>query len=207
MNAMDNYLIQIKYAQERFLTYDQDMLIQKLRLQADDAYLYIPMLGKTYRLSRATGSLERLDEATWVDANTFSQVLTLLDVLCDSRQDRYLSGSWQTTGHFGQMFHRGLLEPKQDDLADLFHQKPGLLQKVCHRMGGRPVDGGDEAYAVPMMDGMELKLAFWAADEEFPAQLRFFWDKNALMYIRYETMHYALGLLRERLREESLHFL
>ena len=49
-------------------------------------------------------------------------------------------------------------------------------------------------------------VQFWFADEDFPAQLQFFWDKNALQYLRYETMYYALGLLRGHLRRESLLF-
>ena len=39
-------------------------------------------------------------------------------------------------------------------------------------------------------------------DEEFPPGLRFLWDENALMYIRYETMYYAKGLLLQRLAEK-----
>ena len=55
-----------------------------------------------------------------------------------------------------------------------------------------------------VMDGLEIGIFFWHADEEFPAQLRFYWDENALMYIRYETMHYTLGWLRSRLAQEIL---
>ena len=67
-------------------------------------------------------------------------------------------------------------------------------------LGGHPIAGGDEAYAVEVMDGLEIGILFWHSDDEFPAQLRFFWDENALMYIRYETMHYTLGYLRQLLR-------
>ena len=200
---MDNYVLQLQSAQKRFLRYDQAALIKKLRLRSDENYLYIPMLGSQYRLCRRTGSLERLEEA-WQDANTFSEVMTLLDILCDSREDRHLSGKWQTTQHFGQMFHRGLLELQKDSLADAFDARPGALEKVCLTMGGRAIPGGDEAYAVPLMDDLEIGIFFWHGDEEFPAQLRCFWDANALMYSRYETMHYALGLLRHCL--ESLLF-
>jgi hypothetical protein len=50
------------------------------------------------------------------------------------------------------------------------------------------------------MEGLEIGTFFWHADEEFAAQIRFFWDENALMYIKYETMHYTLGYLRSLLK-------
>ena len=203
---MDNYLLQLQSAQKRFLTYDQELLIQKLRLASDENYIYIPMLGSQYRLCRRTGSLERQNKG-WIDANTFGEVMVLLDILCDSREDRQLSGRWQSTQQFGKLFHTSLLEPKEDPFATGFDKNPGLLKQVCLSMGGSAISGGDEAYAVPLMDDLRIGIFFWHADEEFPAQIRFFWDANALQYIRYETMHYALGLLKSRLTEQSLLFL
>ena len=195
----DNYQIQLENAQKFFLTYDQEKLIEKFHLKANADYLYITMFSSAYRLSRHNGTLERMEE-DWVDANTFGEVMTLLDILCDSRDDRFLTGRWCSTQHFGKHIHTGLLEIEKDPLADRFDQNPGSFQKACASLGGRSIPGGDEAYAVEVMDGLEIGIFFWGADEEFPAQLRFFWDENAPMYIRYETMHYTLGFLRQLLR-------
>lgn len=196
----DNYKIQFQNAQKCFLTYDQDKLIRKFRLKADADFLYTTMYGSPYRLNRHTGGLERFDEA-WVDANTFAEVMTLLDILCDSREDRWLTGRWVSTQMFGKYFHSGLLEPTFDALADAFDKTPGALEKACKALGGHRIKGGDEAYAVEVMDRLEIGIFFWRADEEFPAQIRFFWDENALMYIHYETMHYTLGYLRGLLKQ------
>ena len=194
----DNYKIQLQNAQKFFLTYDQEKLIQKFQLKADEHYLYLTMFSTPYRLSRHTGNLERFHEG-WEDANTFGEVMTLLDILCDSKDDRCLTGKWMSTQMFGKYFHSGLLEPAFDKLADSFDKQPGSLEKACNALGGRPIQGGDEAWAVEVMDGLEIGIFFWHADEEFPAQIRFFWDENALMYIKYETMHYTIGYLRQRL--------
>lgn len=196
----DNYQIQFQNAQKFFLTYDQEKLIEKFRLKFDENFLYVTMYGSPYRLCRHTGSLEKFQEA-WVDANTFGEVMTLLDILCDSRDDRFLTGKWVSTQMFGKFFHSGLLEPEFDALADAFDKNPGALAKACQALGGHPIKGGDEAYAVEVMDGLQIGIFFWYADEEFPAQIRFFWDENALMYIRYETMHYTLGYLRSLLKQ------
>jgi len=195
----DNYKIQLENAQKFFLTYDQEKLIRKFRLKADENYLYLTMFATPYRLSRHTGKLDRFEEH-WEDANTFGEVMTLLDILCDSRDDRWLTGRWVSTQMFGKYFHSGLLKPTFDELADSFDKVPGSLCKACKALGGHAIAGGDEAYAVEVMDGLEIGIFFWYADEEFPAQLRFFWDENALMYIKYETMHYTLGYLRQLLR-------
>ena len=196
----DNYQIQLENAQKFFLTYDQEKLIRKFRLKADENFLYITMFSTPYRLSRRTGKLERFTES-WEDANTFGEVMTLLDILCDSRDDRFLTGKWVSTQHFGKHIHRGLLEIEEDPLATAFDKAPGSFRKACLALGGHAVKGGDEAYGVEVMDGLEIGIFFWHADEEFPAQLRFFWDENALMYLRYETMHYTLGYLRSLLKQ------
>ena len=195
----DNYRIQMQNAQRFFLTYDQEKLIRKFRLKADDDFLYLTMFSSPYRLNRHTGELERFKE-DWEDANTFGEVMTILDILCDSKDNRYLTGKWMSTQMFGKYFHSGLLEPEYDALADAFDKAPGSLWKACKALGGHPIAGGDEAYAVEIMDGLEIGIFFWHADDEFPAQLRFFWDENAPMYIKYETMHYTLGYLRQLLR-------
>lgn len=197
----DNYAIQMANAQKFFLTYNQEKLIQKFHMKADDDFLYFTMFATPYRLSRHTGSLERRKE-NWEDANTFGEVMTVLDILCDSREDRFLTGRWVSTQQFGKYFHSGLLEPEYDALADAFDKNPGTLEKACCALGGRPIQGGDEAWAVEVIDGLEIGIFFWASDEEFPAQLRFFWDENAPMYIKYETMHYTLGYLRGLLKNE-----
>lgn len=196
----DNYKIQFQNAQKFFLTYDQEKLIRKFRLKADEDYLYMTMYGSSYRLNRHNGSLEKFKE-NWVDANTFGEVMTLLDILCDSREDRYLTGKWMSTQMFGKYFHSGLLEPTFDELADSFDKHPGALEQACKALGGHSIEGGDEAWAVEVMDGLEIGIFFWHADDEFPAQIRFFWDENALMYIKYETMHYTLGYLRSLLKQ------
>ena len=195
----DNYLIQMQNAQKFFLTYNQEMLIRKFRLKADEYYLYLTMFSSPYRLSRHTGYLEKFKE-NWEDANTFGEVMTVLDILCDSRDDRHLTGRWCSTQHFGKHIHTGLLEIEEDPLATAFDKAPGSFAKACKALGGHPIAGGDEAYAVEVMDGLEIGIFFWYGDEEFPAQLRFYWDENALMYIKYETMHYTLGYLRALLK-------
>ena len=196
----DNYQIQMQNAQKFFLRYDQEKLIQKLHLHADEDYLFVILFRTLYRINRKTGSFECY-RGVWQDSNIFGVVMTVLDILCDSKEDRLPTGHWVSTQHFGKHIHTGLLEPEEDPLATAFDKTPGAFRKACLALGGHPIAGGDEAYAVEVMDGLEIGIHFWYGDDEFPAQLRFYWDENAPMYLKYETMHYTLGYLRSLLKQ------
>lgn len=203
MSPVNNYLIQAQQAKDRFLTYDQKAIIAKLNLRHDETYLYIPMLQQTHRICRRTGDMERQTAAGWVSANSHGEVMTLLDLLCDSRPDRWIRGRWKNMADFGLLFHQNLLEGRRDPWAEKFEADPDAFHRACRALGGRPFPNGDIAYSIELFDGLPITVQLWFGEEEFPAQLRFLWDENALMYIKYETMYFAKGLLLERLEEQT----
>jgi len=197
----NNYLIQASQAKQRFATYDQDKLIAKLKLRHDETYLYASMLSETYRIHRQTGDIFRETETGWVNADSFEEVMTLLDLVCDSRENRYISGKWKNMPDFGLMFHRNLLEGKADPWAEKFEADPEGFRKACLALKGIPFPQGDIAYQIELFDGLCVVLQLWFGDEEFPAGLRLLWDENALMYIKYETMYFAKGLLLDKIEK------
>nr|MBQ8244504.1 DUF3786 domain-containing protein [Oscillospiraceae bacterium] len=201
MSRPDNYAIQARQAKDLFLTYDQQKLIHKFRMQHDEMYLYLPMLSQLHRIHRTTGDMARLTEAGWVDANSHGEVMTLLDLICDSREDRVTSGRWKNMGSFGLLFHRSLLENPRDPWADRFEADPEGFRRACLALGGEPFPNGDIAYSMELFDGLRILVQLWFGDEEFPASLRLLWDENALMYIKYETMWFAKGMLLNRIAE------
>ena len=200
MKAKDNYLIQARQAQAHFLTYDQEKLIKKFGLHADADYLYPIMLRTLYRIDRKTGSFERY-RGEWKDANSFGEVMTLLDWLCDSKPDRWITGNFMNIVTQGHYFHRNLQEETEDADAVYFDRNPQAFRAACEALGGRSMPLADMSYAIELVDGLEILVQFWHGDEEFKPRLRFFWDKNVLSYIRYETTWYALGLLMKQLRK------
>ena len=56
-----------------------------------------------------------------------------------------------------------------------------------------------QGIGLPVFPGVSMCLKFYFADEEFPPQLTFLWDKNMLQFVRYETVYYIAGCIRERL--------
>lgn len=201
MARTNNYLLQAAQAKRYFLTYDQEALIRKLQLPYDEDFLYPVLFSRRYRLSRESGDLEREDNGVWRDANTHEEVMTLLDFVCDSKEDRFVSGRWKNMADFGHAFHQSLLE-ERDPNAELFQSRQSDFRKACEALGGKEQPMGDIAYAIEVFDGLPLLVQLWFGDEEFPASLRFLWDENALQYLKYETMYYARNLLLQRLKAE-----
>ena len=202
MARTNNYLIQAQQAKQRFLTYDSQALIRKLTLKADEDFLYVPILCQTYRIRRTTGDIDRFTGTAWVDANSYEEVMTLLDLVCDSREDRHLSGRWKNMSAFGLQFHQNLLEGTRDPWAEAFQADQEGFRRACIALGGKPLPNGDIAYAIELFDGLPVAIQLWLGDEEFPPSLRLKWDENAGMYIRYETMYFAKALLLDRIAEE-----
>ena len=200
MEAKNNYHLQTLQAKRRFLSYDQSALIRKLGLHADSDYLYVNFLCKPYRIDRATGNLFRFAQQSWQSADTHSEVMTLLDLVCDSREDRFLTGRWKQMASFGLLFHQELQEGSNPVAERLSRDLPGL-HRACQRLGGVPMPTGDVSYAIELFDGLRIWLQLWQGDDEFPPQIRYLWDENAKQYIRYETMYYAVDLLRRRIQE------
>lgn len=202
MEKRDNYAVQVQQAKQWFLRYDQDMLIEKCGLSWDEAYLYVPFFGRDHRIDRKTGDLEARIGENWMDANSHAEVMTLLDLICDSRDGRFVTGRWQSMESFGLMFHQNLLQDKKDPWADRFDRDPEGFRSACEELGGTPIPGGDLGYGIPVFEGLRIGVQFWHGDEEFQPRLRYLWDENALMYLKYETMYFAVNLLLRRIGEE-----
>lgn len=202
MERRDNYAIQAQQAKGLFLRYNAEALAAKLHAKLDETYLYTKMLGEDYRIHRETGDVSRLLDGAWVSANSFGEVMTLLDLVCDCREDRFLTGRWKSMTSFGLQFHQNLAENQPDPFAAMLESRADDFHRAAEQLGGEPFDKGDTAYAFDLFDGMRVCLQLWFGDDEFPAQIRWLWEENALMYIKYETMYYAVGLLKSRLEEK-----
>lgn len=197
----DNYVIQMEQAKMRFLTYDQDKILRKLGTKDQGDYIYVNLLCKQYRIHRKTADVQRWEHG-WVDGNSYNEVMTLLDLVCDSREDRKIAGVFQSMESFGLMFHQNLLQDRKDPLARKMDENPELFSDACRKLGGFSFPGGDLGYCFPVFEDLSMVVLFWHSDEEFAPRIRYLWDANALQYLRYETMYFALGAWRHFLLAE-----
>lgn len=198
---VDNYQIQMQQAKKRFLTYDQQELIQRCYLRFDENYLYTKLLSQNYRIHRSTGDMERFYQNAWVDGNTFNEVMTVLDWLCDSRPDRYITHRWINVVTHGHYFHGNLQEDVSVHYAKLFDRQPEAFAVACEALDGERIPGSFVGYAIELIDGLRVLVQLWHGDDEFPPRLRCLWDENTNRYLRYETTWFATALLMQRIKE------
>ena len=202
---ISNYEITKRRVQKDFLKYDQEKMMQKFSLKADENYLYITFIGHSYRICRKSGYLEWSEDnfVTCVEGN-FNEALTIYDLLCDSKENCHAAND------FINLNSLSTLQSSSKKLGDgLFHgedkifdHKDRLFGKVCEKLGGIKAGKGDVAYELPLFDFLPCRIQFWNSDDEFDAQLQIFVDKNVLKFIRYETVWYAVSHLMKRLTEE-----
>ena len=205
MERVSNYEITKRRVQGDFLKYDQEKMIQKFALKADENYLYIKFIGHCYRIDRKTGYLEwSEDDFLTCTEGDFNEALTIYDLLCDSQENCQAAGEYINLSSLSVLQSSGkkLGDGLFGDRCRVFDHKEELFCRACEKLGGKKAGKGDVAYELPLFDFLDCRIQFWNSDEEFDAQLQVFLDKNILRFIRYETVWYAVGHLIKRLTEE-----
>lgn len=196
----DNYQITLVRTRELFLKYDQQAIIDRFSLNADERYLYLTFAALPYRIERATGVIEFLKDR-WLPAG-HGDGMTIYDILCDSKPDACVSGRFQNAWN-----QRNVSSAPNGSLfqssADFFSSKCALLSAACERLGGERVSTGDVGFDIPVFNEIKMRMLFWDADDEFPASMNLQWDEHILDFMRYETTFYAAGFILNRLREEA----
>ena len=193
-----NYDRMQEQARQLFLGYDLEKLRARLSLPRDPAGIPIRFLGE--------GFLVRASDGEVVDMGgkkaPFDAAMSIYDVLCRSERTPLLSGDFVPTMELhGIMGSNSVHEDLNRPDAAFFSGRMEAMDKACRALGGTPGSRGDLSFRIPVFDFFPTELRFWEADEEFPAQLQFFWDRNALDFAHYETLWYMSGALTARLRQ------
>ena len=103
MSEVSNYEVTKKNTAKLFMERDQEEIIRRCGLTADDASIFVMFFGRRYRVDRRTGVIFRdwkektkqkhecmpysaggLDSAGQEEAD-FEEAMTIYDYLCDSR--------------------------------------------------------------------------------------------------------------------------
>lgn len=187
-----------------FLRYDQEQMICKYSLKFDDAYLYIPFVGRDYRIDRHTGAVQQVNGALTQEAD-YNEAMTIYDVLCYAKSGCHPAGTFVNMNSLSSVRTGSLSESGNffQKTIDYFQGKTDLLSSACKSLGGVEEKGGDVAFRLDVFSFLPMTLRFWDADDEFPASLQILVDKNILDYMHYETMMFALSHVMARLKEEA----
>lgn len=206
MEKKNNYDLQVDMGRKIFLEYDQERLIRKFSLQADEGWLYLTYLNTPCRISRGDGRIDELADGEWTECRDFSTVMTIYDLLCYHKGDTapVLFHQWCTVGTFvvTGVTETGTFTKKA---AALFDGRLEELKAACIRLGGimeKRLAGADITCRIPVTTFFPVLLQFWEGDEEFPPKVQLMWDRNTDSFLHFETTFYLQGDLLERLKRE-----
>lgn len=199
---MNNYEITRRETEKRFLKYSQENMISRFSLEHDAEYLYLPFVNVQCRIERSSGRVEmhRADEEVWQEAD-FNPAMTIYDYLCDSKPYCHASGEFVTIHSLQAVITSRIGGNMFDSMADFIEHNTEAVCRACEAMGGQKAGKGDLSYQFSVFADLQMRLSFWHSDEDFPASLEIFWDKNVLDYIRFETTYYAAGYIMSELRK------
>jgi len=175
-----------------FLSHDQDKIIEKWHLDADESNIYFKYIGKEYALDRKTGRILGLSN---------SGTLAIYDLFCHEGNLRSLSGNYCTLAALvSKMAVSGPSGDGNESLANEFLYDVKTVTKNVISTGGKILSKGDLSFSIPVFQDIDLQIVIYKADEDFEASLHFFWDENILSYFMYETLYYVISDVVKRLK-------
>ena len=203
---MDNYDLQVDIGRRIFLEYDQQRLIEKFRLEADEKYIWLTYLHTPCRIDRQSGAVEELVDNAWHECRNFSTVMTIYDLLCFSQGEHCpkLTGQWCAVGSFVVTGVTNT-DTYTGTFARRFDGHLEQLKAACASLGGAllpRIAGADLCCRFDVTPFFPVLLQFWEGDEEFPPKLMLLWDRNTDQFLHFETTFYLQGDLLQRLEHD-----
>ncbi len=128
----DNYIRQVLHSRELFLRYDQETMIRKFQLSADESYLYLPFLDRTYRICRKTGRID----TDGVECLDYNIAMTIYDILCCSKTAPVLAHQWCSLGSLQVTPSSPSDQTFLKKYETAFAGKADLLKDICAKIGG-----------------------------------------------------------------------
>ena len=192
---------------DAFLEYDQENMIKKFGLEHDENYLYICFFNRKYRIDRKNGQVSWLNAAfQTAEKADYNEAMTIYDVLCYSKENCRLAHEWVNVGSLSTIRGGTLAKSGNffQDAAKRFDGKTEALARACQALNGKEISKGDAAYELDMFSFLPIAIHYWEADEDFPASLQLFTDKNILDFMHYETLMFAISHLLNRLQKLML---
>lgn len=188
---MGNYDRMLEFGRSLFLEWNQERMIARCGLRADEGSLYLNYLGEPHRIHRSTGIVENCAHAR---AAAPTEALAIYDYLCRAEP---LPGMCGRRCPANALKRTAQSSPDTVSLhqrwADKFQLHLPALREALNRAETFPFPQGDAACIFPVFDNFTAVFQFWEGDEEFPPSVRFLWDENTPSYLKYETLYYVMG--------------
>lgn len=203
-----NYDLQAQAAGHSFAAQDLDAIAARFALRRDETISIWSFCMSRCAFPARTARPERLHGGVWMPA-PFGAAMTAYDLLSNPNGFPVLAGQWCSHDSFNAV-QAGTLQGQlkasvTPPAAQHFSGRIDRLRQAVARLGGTPTDGpGDFSAVLPVLPFFPVLLRFWEADDEFPAQLQFLWDRNSMRYLTYETSFYTHRAILDRLLEADM---
>lgn len=199
---MSNYEIMKRNGAERFLTYDLQKIADRLGLRSDGTYLWMDFVSRVYRIQLSTGLCQRAVREGGFEEAGFNEAMTIYDLLCHTEEPVRLSGEFVPMESLSAVQNASSYagEGSFRQLERTLDGREAALAAACEALGGVRQGKGDVSYRIPVFGDVSLQISFWCADEDFPASLRIYCDRELTRYIYYETVWYLAGYVMGELR-------
>lgn len=196
-----NYEVVCRQWQEEFTGYDPNRIARILHLEADDNFLCLTYFGIPYRLRLADGVLEKQTDGAWSTELYFNESMAVYHLLHYTKDIPVVSGKWVPSSTIDGVVSRNpaAADPLLAPFALKYTGKTGELREACEKAGGEKLDTGDVSYEFEVFPSVHLRLVFWDADEDFPAQAQILVDQCVTDFVHYETVGCIISDLLERL--------
>ena len=180
-----NYEQVIETWRLKFLEMDQDKLIRKFHLEADEKALYIVYFSRKLRIDRRTGVITDQGERPGFDT-----VMNIYNTFYYASDHPVASGNLvafrqvKRVYPFEAAYRRTIISR----LQEIFSGKTEELRKACEALGGTPLPQGDVGYVLPVFPFLNIAVLFWDKDEEFDAQANMLFDSEITEFMHEENV-------------------
>lgn len=184
-NRQSNYDQVIENWRLKFLEMDQEELIRKFQLEADEEFLYIIYFSKRFRIDRKTGFITEDGKSPGFDT-----VMNIYNMFYYSVAHPVASGNLvafrqvKRVYPFEAAYRRTIISR----LQELFSGKTEELRKACEALGGTLLPQGDVGYVLPVFPFLNIAVLFWDKDEEFEAQANMLFDSEITEFMHEENV-------------------
>ena len=184
-NRQSNYDQVIENWRLKFLEMDQEELIRKFQLEADEEFLYIIYFSKRFRIDRKNGFITEDGKSPGFDT-----VMNIYNTFYYSAAHPVASGNLvafrqvKRVYPFEAAYRRTILSR----LQELFSGKTEELRKACEALGGTLLPQGDVGYVLPVFPFLNIAVLFWDKDEEFEAQANMLFDSEITEFMHEENV-------------------
>ena len=184
-NRQSNYDQVIENWRLKFLEMDQEELIRKFQLEADEEFLYIIYFSKRFRIDRKNGFITEDGKSPGFDTvmniyNTFyysaAHPVASVNLVAFRQVKRVYP--------FEAAYRRTIISR----LQELFAGKTEELRKACEVLGGTLLPQGDVGYVLPVFPFLNIAVLFWDKDEEFEAQANMLFDSEITEFMHEENV-------------------